>query len=301
MDVSLQLHGSNEAYLNYQKARMVHWDSVAKKKDHWKSRGAYYHERIAEIYRNLVAPGQRVLEVGCGTGDLLAAMIPDNGVGIDFSREMISRARERHPGLSFHVCDAHEIDLPEQFDVIILSDILNDLWDVQAFLRQMKNLCAPGARIIINLHSQVWELPFRLAQIFDMTTPYLSQNWLTVEDIANLLNLAGFETIRHWPEMLWPVKMGRFSRFMNRVMVKLWPFRNFAMTNFIIAREKPGAPAEEEPVASVIIPARNEAGNIEEIIRRTPEMGGGTELVFVEGNSKDNTYEAIERAIAAHP
>ncbi|MDX9763065.1 MAG: glycosyltransferase [Desulfomonilia bacterium] len=301
MDVSLPLHGSNEAYLKYQRARMDHWDSVAKKQDHWESRGAYYHERIAEIYRNLVSSGQRVLEVGCGTGDLLSAVSPDNGVGIDFSPEMISRARKRHLGLSFHVCDAHEIDLPEQFDVIILSDIVNDLWDVQAFFQQLKRLCAPDTKIIINLHSQVWEFPFRLAQTLDMTTPYLPQNWLTVEDIANLLNLAGFETIRHWPEMLWPVKMGWFSRFMNRVLVKLWPLKSLAMTNFIIARRKPGILQDEEPVVSVIVPARNEAGNIEEIIRRTPEMGGGTELVFVEGNSQDNTYEAIEKAMAAHP
>jgi glycosyltransferase involved in cell wall biosynthesis len=135
-----------------------------------------------------------------------------------------------------------------------------------------------------------------------MSTPILPQNWLTVDDVENMLNLAGFGVIRYWPEILWPLKTPGLSTLLNRYAVKSLPFSLFALTNFIIARKRP---SEEEkqarPVVSVIIPARNEAGNIEEIILRTPEMGGGTELIFVEGNSSDNTYEVIEKAIAAHP
>jgi ubiquinone/menaquinone biosynthesis C-methylase UbiE len=301
MNPMQRVQGSSEAFSSYRQKRKDHWDSVAKKQDQWESRGAYYHERIGEIYGHLVAPGQRVLEIGCGVGDLLSAVKPGAGVGIDFSEEMVGRARERHPELAFHVCDAHALDLEERFDVIILSDIVNDLWDVQALFSEVKKLCAPGARIIINVHSQMWELPFRLAQKLDLATPYLTQNWLTVEDIANLLNLAGLELIRHWPEVLWPVKVPWFSSLANKVLVKLWPFRNFAMTNFIIARQKPEKPEGREPVVSVIVPARNEAGNIEEIFERTPEMGGGTELVFVEGNSRDDTFETIGRVMARHP
>jgi hypothetical protein len=199
-------------------------------------------------------------------------------------------------------CDAHEIDLDEKFDVIILSDLVNDLWDVQAVLSRLDRLCSPRTRIVINTYSRVWELPLRLTQKLGLSTPLLAQNWLTVEDICNLLHLAGYEDIRHFNEILWPVKTPFLAGFFNRHLVKIWPFSCFSLSNFIIARKRPEKDAgAKEPLVSVIVPARNEAGNIDEIFARAPEMGAGTELVFVEGNSGDNTYEAIAKAMAKHP
>src|SRR5208283_4162753 len=91
----------------------------------------------------------------------------------------------------------------------------------------------------------------------------------------------------------------------NRYLVKMWPFRPFGITNLLIARPKPRSTSDSasgpEPIVSVIVPARNEEGNIGNIFDRVPQMGGGTELIFVEGHSKDNTYGAIEREIARRP
>jgi glycosyltransferase involved in cell wall biosynthesis len=112
-----------------------------------------------------------------------------------------------------------------------------------------------------------------------------------------MLTLAGFETIRTWQEVLWPLPLGGFF---NKFLVRLWPFRELALSNFIIARPQPKR-AKEEPKVSVIVPARNEAGNIRAIFERLPQMGAGTELVFVEGHSKDDTYETIQKETAAHP
>jgi glycosyltransferase involved in cell wall biosynthesis len=135
-----------------------------------------------------------------------------------------------------------------------------------------------------------------------MAKPTLYQNWLTVEDITNLLSLADFEVIRHRVEILWPLKTPLFANLCNRYLAKLWPFKYFALTHFLISRPRSkDEPLSEEPLVSIIIPARNEAGHIPQIFERTPQMGRGTELVFVEGHSKDDTYETIEREIVAHP
>ena len=296
------MRNDREKATNYQNVRRAHWDEVARKKDNWHSLGEYYQRRLRQIYQFLVAPGQRVLEIGCGTGDLLAALNPTLGVGIDFSREMVKRGAQRHPQIHFVQCDAHHLSLVQKFEVIILSDLVNDLWDVQTVFQEISRLSTPRTRIIINTYSRLWELPLGLAQRLGLATPLLNQNWLTVEDTTGLLNLADFEVIRHWEEFLWPLYTPLLAGLCNRFLVKVWPFGYLALANLIIARPRPSSrPGDEEPLVSVIVPARNEAGNIPHIVAQTPEMGKGTELVFVEGHSKDDTLSAIEKAMVDNP
>jgi SAM-dependent methyltransferase len=291
-----------DAHIEYTQKRRAHWDARCLNKHADAGWGRFYHQRITEIFRFLVLPDQRVMEIGCGQGDLLAALEPSVGVGVDFSREMIRFAEDRHPELRFVHADAHELEMDESFDVIILSDLLNDLWDVQTVLQRLLALSHDRTRVIVNNYSRLWELPLALTQRFKLAGPSLYQNWLTVDDIDNLLGLAGFQMIRHWSEILCPLDIPLLEPVLNRFLVKLWPFNQGALTNFIVARPvHPVASEEAAPLVSVIVPARNEAGNMSEIVERIPEMGRGTEIVFVEGHSKDDTYNAIETAIAAHP
>ncbi len=282
----------------YRQARIAHWNNVARQRERWRGLGLWYHRRLREIYRFLVSPGQQVLEIGCGEGDLLAALQPGRGVGVDFSPEMIQRARARHPHLEFLEADAHDLSsLQGEFDVILFSDLLNDLWDVQRALEQTRRLARPATRLIFNFHSGLWQWPLHLAQRLNLASPMLPQNWLTPDDVRGMLALAGFEVIRAWQEILWPLPLGGLA---NRFLVRFWPFYELALANFLIARPQP-EPCPAEPSVSVIIPARNEAGNIRAIFERTPRMGRETELIFVEGHSRDDTYAVIEREMAAHP
>ncbi len=281
----------------YQQTRQSHWDSIAHKRDNWRGMGKWYHRRLIEIYQYLVSPNQRVLEIGCGMGSLLAHLKPSLGVGVDFSAEMIARAKQRHPELEYHQMDAHDLSsLEGEFDVIIFSDTVNDLWDVQRALEQVKRLCTPHTRLILNFYNHLWQLPLTTAQSLNLAAPMLHQNWLIREDVNNMLHLAGFESIRSTQEILWPLPLGGFA---NRYLVKLWPFNNFALSNFVIARPSP-QPKNKSSV-SVVIAARNEAGNIKSIFERVPKMGSGTEIIFIEGHSRDNTYETIADEIPLHP
>ncbi len=288
----------------HQQARAAHWDSFAERlgSNNWHGWGSYYHHRMRQVYRLLIPPHRRVLEIGCGRGSLLGAVEPALGVGVDLSGRMLDLARERFPQMRFVEADAHELDLGEQFDYVIISDLVNELWDVQRVFERVAQHCTPRTRLIINTYSRLWELPLAVAKRFKLAKPELRQNWLTVHDVQNLLTLTGFETIRSWQEVIWPVRTPLLNPLFNKLLVRLPVFRHLALSNFVMAR--PVAlhpPMEREPVVSVIVPARNEAGNVEQIFDRVPEMGAGTEIVFVEGHSKDNTYETIEHAIEAHP
>lgn len=287
-------------YAAYQKKRISHWNMVAKK-DKWKGCSGYYHKRLQKVFQFIVPPGQRVIEIGCGRGDLLAALKPSYGVGVDFSAEMIRHAKDRYHNLNFFETDAHELDLKTRFDFVILSDLVNDLWDVQSVLQQITAFTTPRSRIIINSYSRLWELPLWIIQKLRMVEPTLFQNWLTVDDIAGLLSLADFEVVRHWEEIIWPLQTPIIAPMLNRFIAKIWLFKWFALTNIIVAKPLTQATIEKSPKVSVIVPARNEAGNIAKIFSDVPEMGGGTELIFVEGHSTDNTYEKIKKAISANP
>lgn len=287
------------AELRYRAERTAHWDRVARWMDSKTGWGGAYQRRLAEIYGFFVPPEARVLEIGCGQGDLLAMLHPKRGVGIDFSNEMIERARERHPNLHFVNADAHDFDLHESFDFIILSDLVNDLWDAQRVFALLAHLVTPETRLILNFYNRLWELPLSVARRLGCARPNLPQNWFTVEDTTGLLSLADFEVIGHRAEILLPLALPPLSTLANRFLAKLWPFRLGALTHFLVAR--PALRVSRKTNVSVVIPARNEAGNIPKIFERVPELGQSTELVFVEGGSHDDTFETIQQAIAEHP
>ena len=287
---------------SHQRERLAYWNELARKTAQLPAFHNGYHRQLLRNYQFLVAPGQRVLEIGCGRGDLLAALQPAVGVGVDFSQEMVRVAEARYPELQFVLADSHELTLNETFDVIILSDLINDQWDVQKVFHRLQALSTPRTRIIMNFYSRVWEAPLYAAAKLGWANPTLHQSWLTIHDVANLLNLSGFEVIRSWREILWPMHTPGVDIFMNRFLARLWPFHYLGLTNFVLARPRPNhSVPSEEPIVSVVVPARNEAGNIAQIFARMPQMGRKTELIFVEGHSRDDTYAEIERQMAANP
>jgi len=298
-----QFEEKDEAIVAFIRHQMEHYDNLAQ---HLKA-GAfggrtYYQSRLTEVCSFMVPPGSKVIEVGCGQGDLISFLKPSHGVGIDLSGKMIENAKTRHSDIQYVQTDIEEFMTEEKFDFIILSDLVNELWDVQAVFKKLILMSHPRTRLIMNFYSRIWELPLKLAQKIGIAMPTPPQNWLTVEDIQNLLGLEGFEILRDWSEVLSPVRVPVLSNFANRYLVKLWPFSALALTNFIIARPKPKeADHTDRPKVSVIVPAKNEAGNISDIVKRVPEMGRETELIFVEGNSQDNTYETIHDVISLYP
>ncbi len=342
----------------------------------------YYHTLLRRYYAFLVPPGMKVLELGCGLGDLLAATRPSRGLGVDFSSKVVELARTRHPQLEFHVCDGLQFSSDEQFDYVLMSDLVNDLPDVQALLENAYRVSHRRTRLIINFHNNLWQPILTLAEWIGAKSPALPQNWLSRADMENLLFLSGWEVFRSEQRILWPIRTPLVERLLNRWAAPL--VRHLCLTVAIVARPQPagvaqichlpyrriefcnpsatakasessealpmteqcfsGSPTKSRSNArsskvtvqsscpspcplpirwgegglwqgegpqvdrltdqhyccSVIIPARNEAGNIEAAVQRTPELGLGTEIIFVEGHSKDETLAEIGRVTAKH-
>lgn len=280
---------------------VAHLDAQAPFSDDWKRKNRYYHESVERIVRFHVPAGASVLEIGCGTGDLLAALRPGRGVGIDISPKAVEIARSKYPGLAFFACDAEELELPGTFDYIILSDVIGDLDDVQRVFERLNPVCHRRTRLILTYFNYLWAPVLRLGERLGMKRPQAEQNWLALSDIENLLSLAGFQTITKGYRVLLPVRVPFLSALCNRVLANLPLIKHLCLVQIIAARPSPAPIREESLSCSVVVPARNEKENIEDAVRRIPEMGSRTEIIFVEGNSGDGTFEEIERVIAACP
>jgi SAM-dependent methyltransferase len=258
----------------------------------------FYNRLLRRYYRFFVPEGARVLEVGCGTGDLLAALEPSRGLGIDFSAGMIAQARQRFPQMQFEVAEAARFQSTEKFDYIILSDLVNDLADVQAVLEHLRHFAHPGTRLVLNFFSNLWRPVLGLAERLEWKAPTLLQNWLSADDLRNLLELAGWNLVRQDAKILAPSDISFFEPVFNRGLAPI--FSSFCLTVFQVARPRPVS-AGRDYTCSVIIPARNEEGNIEAAVRRMPNLGGGMEIIFIEGHSKDRTWEEINRVAELFP
>ncbi|WP_314510139.1 glycosyltransferase [Xanthocytophaga agilis] len=276
-------------------------NTIAPKRNTWIKRNKYYYKNLVKFLKFNIPENSRILEIGCGTGYLLNELKPSYGVGIDISPEMIHIAKEQFPQYDFQVMDAEQITLKEKFDFIIISDSIGYFEDVQKAFSQLHSVCNKDTRIIITYINFIWLPLLSLAQWLGLKMPQKRSNWLEIEDISNLLKLTDFDIIKHGRRFLLPINIPIISWLCNNYLVHLPFFNLFGLKKFIIARSI--AEYNQNPQQksiSVIIPARNEKGNIEAALQRMPQMGSHTEVIFVEGNSTDDTLEEIKRVCAAY-
>jgi SAM-dependent methyltransferase len=262
----------------------------------WASLG--YRTMLAHYYNLLIPSGASVLEIGCGSGELLSRLRAARKVGVDLSQAQIAAAKARAPECEFHVQPGESLDLAEKFDFIIISDTLNFAADVQRIFERVHWVSHPRTRLIVNYQSALWRPVFALAHQLGLKAGTPQSNWLATSDVKSLMALADWFVINKQPRILSPVRCLGIGDWLNRWLAPLLP--TFCLTVFCVARSTRGRETGPQTV-SVVIPARNEAGNIEDAVLRTPNMGSGTELIFVEGHSKDNTWQEIERIAAKHP
>jgi SAM-dependent methyltransferase len=279
-------------------------DSQATERKRWIARNDYYYRLDYAYMRFLIPRGLSVLDLGCGTGELLAQLDPALGVGIDFSAAMLEVARREHPAMQFRCGDVEEPssfdDLPGPFDVVVLSDTIGALDDCQRTFTELHRVCGPDTRLVIAYYSMAWEPLLETAQGIGLQMPRAHQNWLSTDDIANLLRLSDFEIIKREWRVLCPRRLGGIGSLINRYLAPLPLIRRFCLRNYIVARSLRSRRAAA-PSTTVLIPCRNERGNIRPAVERIPDFCPDIEILFVEGHSSDDTLGEIERVIAEHP
>ncbi|RJP16668.1 MAG: glycosyltransferase [Candidatus Abyssobacteria bacterium SURF_5] len=276
------------------------FDTLAPERDSWKSKNRYYYAELERICSCMIPPRKSVLEIGCGTGDILNSVRPQRGVGIDLSNGMLEVARRKYPHLEFRQGDAEALHIDEKFDYVILSDLIGFLSDIWQAFTELKKVCRADTSVVVTQYNYFWEPVLKFGEKAGLKMPQQHQNWLAFQDLKNLLHLTGFEVVREEFHLLVPKKIPALSTLANEFLVKIPGLHHFCLLEVLEIRPLAIPRARRDYSCSIIIPTRNEAGNIEGCVERTPQMGSMTELVFVDGESTDGTVEKIKEMIARY-
>ncbi|HDY90258.1 MAG TPA: glycosyltransferase [bacterium] len=277
------------------------FNSIARDRKKWRKKGDYYHKELEKYLRFLIPEGSSVIEIGCGIGKTLASLNPSRGLGIDISPQMIEIARGEFPHLQFEVGDLEALQVEEKFDYVVLDSTIGNVDDIQMAFKELHKVCKPETRLIIIYYNYLWEPVLKFAETVGLRMKHLLQHWLPIEDMSNLLYLNDFEVVKKEYRCLLPVSIPFISSFFNKYLAKMPFFWKLSLNEIIVARPMETRKAPEDVTCSVIIPCCNEKGNIEDAIKRTPKMGKHTEIIFVEGNSQDDTLDECNRVREAYP
>ena len=279
-------------------------DILAESRDSWIKKNHYFYKNDFSYMRFLVNEGCRVLELGCGSGQLLNALKPSYGVGVDLSVNMIDIAQRNYPNLEFIQGDLENKELIDSlegpFDFIILSDTLGYLDDCEEAFAGLHSLCTVDTRLIVSYYSWHWQPILTLGEKLGLKMPSVEMNWLSTEDTMGFLHLADFEPVkREWRQLV-PRSLLGVGGLINRFVGTLPLIRRLSLRNYLVARPIRKI-ALQNPSTTVLIPCRNEKGNIENAIKRLPQFCDNLEVIYVEGNSQDGTLDEIHRVIDAYP
>jgi len=260
----------------------------------------HFRRQLLRHFQHHVPAGASVLECGCGSGDVLAELRPQRGVGLDFSAVMLNKARNRYGKVSeleFVQGDVQTRSFDEKFDHIIFDYLIGYLSDIQTALANLQKAAHERTRLHITTLNWLWRFPLRVAEALGIVTPQPPSNWLSLQDLINLLELSGWELVNAESIQLFPFDWPVVSSVVNGILVRLPGIRHLGMTVAITARARRPVVSRTQVSCSVIVPARNEAGNIRPALDRIPVLGTRTEIIFVEGNSTDDTWEVLQREV----
>jgi SAM-dependent methyltransferase len=256
---------------------------------------------LKQVLARLVPPDASVLEVGSGSGDLLAALPNAVRTGVDARPEAVAAAQKRHPGITFVEAEAPALGALPRFNAIICDRLCHSVLDVRALLASLVDRLTDDGRIFVTAFNYLWELPVRASEALGWKLPAPTSNWLSESDYRNLFDMTGLEVVRFEDRLMLPLDVPVLGTALNRYVVKLPGLEVLSIYRvYVLRRRARPLPARPPATVTVVVPARNEAGNVDGAITRTPVMGAGTELIFVEGGSSDGTWERIQEAIAAY-
>lgn len=259
----------------------------------------YYYRELARMLGGIIPADVSLAQLGAENGHLLSLLTAAEKTAIESDEALLEEGRRLRQDIRFLKADFWNLAAPQTYEYVLLAEVTDSMRDVDVVLTGLRDLLNPEGRLVIVTRSSWWRPLFALAKRLPLikTQPRF-KGLLRLRDMHNMLRISGFEVVHYGRGVLCPVYIPLISWFLNRVLARVAPFQWFGAAQYIVAR--PVRVVAREASVSVIIAARNERGNIERLVERVPEFGKELELVFVEGNSRDGTWDEIVRVQKAY-
>ena len=250
---------------------------------------SYFYGLLSTYIGVFVRPGDRVIYVD-----------PDDETPRTVSRHAESRVLRvfspATPGTSSIAPLTSLVSAREwRPDYIVVDGNIHVLEDVQALLSKVQRVCVKHTRVILLTYSSLWRPVLRFATLLGIRRGIPVENWLAPSDVVNFATLTGLEVIQREPRILLPIYVPLLSGLLNRWIAPLPFWRMFCLMNITILRPRVEDRGPSNMSVSVVVPARDEAGNIQPLFERMPSMGPNDEIILVEGHSEDETWKEIQR------
>jgi 2-polyprenyl-3-methyl-5-hydroxy-6-metoxy-1,4-benzoquinol methylase len=215
-----------------------HFDSIADKYDYFKKRNWYYYQNLKKLYRELVLPQQKVLEIGCGTGDLISSVEAQDAFGIDISSEMIRIARKKHSNVNFQTSTIENYKTDMVFDCIFLADVIEHLENVSSAVQSLKPLCHNSTKIIFSYANPFWEPILWILEKLSLKMPEGPHYRIPFHKFKKILSNNDFDPIERGWRLLFPAYIPVFSRLINNYFFHIPILKRFGLLEYIIIKKK---------------------------------------------------------------
>lgn len=214
-----------------------HFDDVASSYDYWKEKNWYYYVTLKKIAQQETAGASSVLDAGCGTGGVIAALKREHLVGVDISPQMVDEARRRYqnqPHLMFFVGDIATLELGQMFDRILFFDVIEHVERPQEVLAGMIRHLAPGGRIIVTMANPLWEPILMLAEKLHMKMPEGPHNRISARELVSYATSEGLTLATRDYYLIFPKYVPMFSYLVNNILGRLPLLRRLSVIEVFI-------------------------------------------------------------------
>ena len=254
----------------------------------------YFHRQINHLASQLIPINASVLEIGSKGGEILNSLDNVRKIGMEEDKDFYNLARRQFPKTK--IVNKWAGLSSKKFDYILLTHSLSTSADVQKLIHRLKKHCHSKTRIVVFYFNFFWKPVLDLAEKLNLKrSETIQPNWLSTSDVHNLFYLESFNEVSSGKNILSPINLGQMSTFLNKFISQLPGFSSLDLINYSVYAPLPSI---RNYSVSVIIPARNEAGNMKGILDKLPFLGRKMEVIFIEGGSRDDTYFAIKKEIS---
>lgn len=210
----------------------AHFDEIAKDYDFYKEKNKFYYNHLKKLLKKLVTKDRKVLEIGCGTGDIISFVNPKDGFGMDLSSEMIKIAQKKLKTKNIKFSTSYP---QEKYDYIFMADVIEHLEKPGEVFKKISFLLKKGGVFINTMANPVWEPVLMFGEKLGLKMPEGKHKRISFKQVKKILKDNNLKVVKHDYTLLIPVKIPLITNFINKYLERY--FKKYAFIEYFVAKK----------------------------------------------------------------